>query len=469
MSLSSSSSNDDSSILPISAPFQQESEVISDKTDKDGHHYLKVLLLSNKKTRNNWIAPYKRIGDLPKQFIDDLIGLPSIDEHNHEYFTNLYLKLEKEGKSDEEILQALKEESRLKQNAYIDHVFMDDPNSSLLYGQLKITDPKENEYIEKYGRPSKNYTSPGIYGPYEFNDADKTMVYNIDKMRAFHIAGVKIPAFPEQEAEVKGVCKNGNSDSCKKALAFAGFDYNVLPSSTVDQQQTPTENVNNSCGCNNNIQEMSTNNLPPQNQVNTNPAPVSTVDQHQQQPTQNLLPDSKNSTQEAIEAARKEAQKVFDDNNKKSQNNNEDNKKEQPSQTEIELKQKIKQLEEERNEKLEMKNFFLEKMLVSSIPRESFKEEKEYAELKDSTKTLINKYGMSLEDADWLIAKVAKSVSQPVSTETDKKENKKTSTAYAGWLGNTTYNPDSITKPYSQPKPASSGNNLDDEDYPIPF
>jgi len=37
-------------VTGINSPFQ-EAEVISNKTDNDGHHYLKVLLLSNKKTR----------------------------------------------------------------------------------------------------------------------------------------------------------------------------------------------------------------------------------------------------------------------------------------------------------------------------------------------------------------------------------------------------------------------------------
>jgi hypothetical protein len=95
----------------LSAPFQ-ESEVISNKVDKDGHHYLKVLLLSNKKTRNNWITPYKRIGDLPKEVIDSFMDLPHIDEHSYPYFIELKKKLEQEGKSSDEVLKTLKEESK---------------------------------------------------------------------------------------------------------------------------------------------------------------------------------------------------------------------------------------------------------------------------------------------------------------------------------------------------------------------
>ncbi|HTH20679.1 MAG TPA: hypothetical protein VL854_00555, partial [Nitrososphaeraceae archaeon] len=127
---------------PLSAPFQ-ESEIISNKKDKDGHHYLKVLLLSNKKTRNNWVAPYEKISDLPKEVIDSFMNLPHINEHSYPFFIQLKDKLLAEGKSDDEIVKTLKEESKkLGTVDYIDHIFMDDPNSSLLYGQLKIMDPK---------------------------------------------------------------------------------------------------------------------------------------------------------------------------------------------------------------------------------------------------------------------------------------------------------------------------------------
>jgi hypothetical protein len=447
----------------LSAPFQ-ESEVISNKVDKDGHHYLKVLLLSNKKSRNNWITPYKRIGDLHKEVIDSFMYLPHIDEHSYPYFIELKKKLEQEGKSNDEILKILKEESKkLGTINYIDHVFMDDPNSSLLYGQLKIMNPKDNQYLETHERLPKNFTSPGILGD-AIESEDGTNVYDVNTVRAFHVASVDIPAFPEQEAAVKGVCKNGNSESCRKVLAVAGFDSSQYPEVPASSTATsPSENVNNTCSCNKNI-EMST--QQPQVTAGTDtqvPAvPVITTDN-----TNKLLEGSKNTTQEAIDAARAEAQKVVNENNNKKaeEKKEEESKPQQLTEAELELKKTNKLLQEEREQKLEMKNFFLEKMLISAIPKENFQKEDEYIQLKESTKGLINKYGMSLEDADWLINKVSKSV--PVLEQQPEKKTKK-EIGIASWYGST-YNSDSLTRSQSVPQPASKGNgaNLDDEDYPI--
>ncbi|HTH20857.1 MAG TPA: hypothetical protein VL854_01450, partial [Nitrososphaeraceae archaeon] len=350
----------------------------------------------------------------------------------------------------------LKEESKkLGTVDYIDHIFMDDPNSSLLYGQLKVMDPKENQYIEEHGHPSKNFTSPGVFGDAAELE-DGTNVYDLKTLRAFHLASVDIPAFPEQEAQIKGVCKNGNSESCRKVLAVAGFNSTDYPATS----SVPTENVNNTCGCNKNI-EMSTNN--PQVTANIDTANISA------QPvieSAKLIEGAKNSTQEAIEAARAEANKVIQENKKA-----EEEKKTEPQATEaeIQLKKVNKELEEERNQKLEMKNFFLEKMLISAIPKENFKKEDEFIQLKESTKGIINKYSMSLEDADWLIAKVSKSVPALESTEPENKKQK--SVGVASWNFGTTYNSDNITKPtQSVPKPASgSSSSIDEDDYPIPI
>lgn len=452
----------------LSAPFQ-ESEVITNKTDKDGHHYLKVLLLSNKKTRNNWIAPYKRIGDLSKEVIDSFIGLPHINEHSYPYFIQLKDKLERQGKSDDEILNTLKAESKKLGLDYIDHVFLDDPNSSLLYGQLKIMDKKENEFIEKNGRPSKNFTSPGVIGDATISD-DGTEVYDMNTLRAFHLASVDIPAFPEQEAAVKGVCSNGNSESCRKVLAVAGFDSTQYPTTVPQPASTePSENVNNPCSCNKNI-EMSNNQPQVTVGIDTQVPPVATVNTDN---NNKLLEGAKNTTAEAIQAAREEAQKVFKENeNKKAEaqkEKDEENNKPQLSQAEIDLKNTKKELEKEQSEKLEMKNFFLDKMISAAIPKENFQNEKEFTELTGSTKELINKYGMTLVDADWLITKISKSVPavpETVSTETKKSK----SVGVAGWtgMGNTMYNSDFITRPERKivPKPQSgSSSGIADEDY----
>jgi hypothetical protein len=326
--------------------------------------------------------------------------------------------------------------------------------------------PKDNQYLETHERLPKNFTSPGILGD-AIESEDGTNVYDVNTVRAFHIASVDIPAFPEQEAAVKGVCKNGNSESCRNVLAVAGFDssqYNT-PVSTDTTPSTPSENVNNTCSCNKNI-EMSNNQ--PQVTANIDTANISAAAPAVE--TAKLLEGSKNTTQEAIDAARAEAQKVVNENNNKKA---EENKKEaeeakpQLTEAELELKKTNKLLQEEREQKLEMKNFFLEKMLISAIPKENFQKEDEYIQLKESTKGLINKYGMSLEDADWLINKVSKSVPVLEQQPTEKKTKKEI--GIASWYGGSTYNSDSLTRSQTVPQPASksNGGNLDDEDYPI--
>jgi len=462
---------------PLSAPFQ-ESEVI-DKIDNDGHHYLKVLLLSNKKTRNNWIAPYKRIGDLPKELIDSFIGLPRISEHDYQYFDKLQAQLFNKGKSDEEILAILTEESRKKAPDYIDHVFTDDPNSSLLYGQLKVMDPVENEYISKYGKPSKNYTSPAMYGVYKVHD-DGTMVYDVNTMRPFHVAGVDVPAFPEQEAKVKGVCA-GSSDSCKKALAYAGFDSGttVTTSSSSSSTPVPTENVNNTCSCNKNIQDMSTNtqSQPAVTTVSTTAAtaaetPKTTAVEG------NLLRDSQNTTAEAIKAAREEAQRIIkeasstDPKQKQPKQEEEQNQEDEEEKSlKLELR-KYKQIaEEERKRNLDQYNFILDEVLSVHIPRAHFKKEEDFNTEKESMKSFINKYNVNLQDAKWLITKAVKGIpNQNEEQQTsNKKEGGKHGVGVAGLLS-TTYNPDYITKPEQQsiPRPAGDSNShLEDDDFPL--
>jgi len=263
-------------------------------------------------------------------------------------------------------------------------------------------------------------------------------------------------------------------------LAVAGFDSTQYPTSDVVPSSTdkPSENVNNPCSCNKNI-EMSNN---PQSQpqvtvgidANTPTVAATTITTDNK-----LLEGAKSTTAEAIQAAREEAQKVFKENeNKKAEaqkEKDEQQNKPQLSQAEIDLKETKKVLENERNEKLEMKNFFLDKMISAAIPKENFQNEKEFAELTGSTKELINKYGMTLVDADWLITKISKSIPVPaasevVSTET-KKESKSKSVGVAGWagMGNTMYNSDFITRPERKivPKPQSNGGSSDiaDEDY----
>lgn len=464
--------------VPVSAPFQ-EAEVITNKVDNDGSHYLKVLLLSNKMTRNKWIAPYDKIGNLPKELIDSYMGLPYVSEHNYEFYDKLDNILYNSGLTDEQINKALVEECRKIQTGYIDHVFMDDPNSSLLYGQLKITDPKENEYISKYGRPSLNFTSPALSGRY-IEDESGYKTYNLETIRAFHLSGVPIPAFPEHEAKVRGVCNKGNSESCKRSLAYAGLD--PISVSTVTE---PTENVNNSCGCNKNIQDMS-NQQPSQTQqpqVTTVTTAGSTDNPSNTFNTAGpLLAGSQNSTQEAIEAARKEAQKVVEENNKKTslqsapkQQNEDENEKDNNdyvSKLKAELREFKQKAEAEAQRSLDQYNFFLDEILSVHIPKGHFKKEEDFNAEKESMKAFINKYNVNLQDAKWLIIKSAKGIPNQNEEQSgnNKKEGGKHGVGVAGLLSNpTTYNSDIITRPSQQQSIPKSGDNSinDDDDFPL--
>lgn len=455
--------------VPVSAPFQ-EAEVITNKVDNDGSHYLKVLLLSNKMTGNKWIAPYDKIGNLPKELIDSFKGLPYISQHNYEFYDKLDSILYNSGLTDEQINKALTDECRKIQAGYIDHVFMDDPNSSLLYGQLKITDPKENEFIKKYGRPSLNFTSPALSGRY-MEDDNGYKTYNVETIRAFHLAGVPVPAFPQHEAKVRGVCNKGNSESCKRSLAYAGLD------STMVSTETPTENVNNSCGCNKNIQDMSSQQSQPQVTTVTTTAPSSS-DSNVINTSGPLLAGSQNSTQEAIEAARKEAQKVVEENNKKTlqapkqdeENKDEKDNSDYVSKLKAELREFKQKAEAEAQRSLDQYNFFLDEILSVHIPKGHFKKEEDFNAEKESMKSFINKYNVNLQDAKWLIIKSAKGIpNQNEEQGNGKKEGGKHGVGVAGLLSNpTTYNSDIITRPTQQSIPKSGDNSInDDDDFPL--
>lgn len=438
-----------SSSQSLSAPSFQKVEVIPNKVDEDGNHYLKVLLLSNKKTKNNWIAPYKNIGKLPKEVLDSFRNIPHISKHNHQYFDKRDEELKKQGLDREQRrLELLKEANELK-DGYIDWLFLENPNATALYGQLKVTSPEENKYIEEHGIPSHVFTSPALSGVWE-EDENGTKVYKLDTMRAWHLAGVPIPAFDEDEAMVKGICKNGNSESCRDYLMYAGVD------SVVQAPFQPSENVNNTCSCNSNIDSKMSENLQntptPQQPVNsggellkpnevkyTIEAPVS--DKPTDKPVEKII--ERNSAQEVLKSEKQIK---------------EDREKELMIQENEALKKQV----------LEQKNFFLDEMLSVHIPKSNFEKEEDYNAEKNIFKTFINKYEVSLEDAKWLITKAVNKpapVQAPVPEETTKgKKTGKENQQYAGFEGPGTawgshYQPDFLTKP-----PTKSGSFLENKD-----
>lgn len=426
-------------------PLQPVS-VIPNKVDKDGNHYLKVLLLSNKKTKNNWIAPYKNIGELPQSLIDSYKNLPFIYKHDHELYDKLDNILKSSGLNrDERHNKLLAECSKIK-GGYIDHVFNENPKDTALYGQLKIIDKEENDYIKAHGGKETRikFTSPAMSGTYEEDDTG-LKTYILDTMKAFHLARVPVPAFDEDEAMVKGICANGNSESCREALAYAGID-------------SPTENVNNSCGCNKNIQEMTNqdNSIPT---VGDKDIPLGNANEGAQKF------DNQPKVKYTIEPkVTDEPEKIVEKTLSRT-----DKPEVLKSQAEIDAenerkndKDTIKKLEKQNREQYE---YYLEEILENNIPQDNFSDEKEYAGEKDNLKAFIIKYGVSLQDAKWFIKKsVPKVVEKEVEPQKGKKGEQK---QYAGYFNNT-YNADLVVKP-----PTKSGseesNKKNDKDYPVRF
>lgn len=416
--------------MSLSAPLlqtEQQVSVIPNKVDSEGHHYLKVLLLSNKKTKNNWIAPYKRIGDLPKEVKESFLEVPGIPRHDHEYFDKLDSIYKNQGLSREERHKLLRKESQEIQGGYTDYLFDDDPNSPKLYGQYKVMDEAENAYIAKHKRPSTNvFTSPGLSGVYT-EDENGTKVYDVNTIRAFHLAFVPVPAFDEEDAMIKGICMNGDSESCREALAYAGTD-------------SPLENVNNTCGCNKSIMSANTPKVEkiadiPSDQGNIPTGDANTATVFKTQPKVEYkietpvsdAPESEKKKAETPDIMR--SQKEIDAENR-----------------EKELQATIKVLQKKAEEQ---NNFYLEELLTTHIPRENFKKDEEYDGEKTNLKNFILKYNVSLEDAKWFIRK-----SVPKTVEVEKK--KGDANQYAGYERRNTYNSDEVIKPASS-APTVSG------------
>lgn len=457
----------------LSAPSSfQKAEVIPNKIDKDGNHYLKVLLLSNKKTKNNWIAPYKNIGELPKEVLDSFRNIPHLPKHNHEYFDKRDEELKKQGLDREQRrLQLLKEANELK-DGYIDWLFLENPNATALYGQWKVTSPEENKYIEEHGTPSHIFTSPGLSGVYDIQE-DGTKVYQLDTMRAWHLAGVPIPAFDEDEAMVKGICKNGNSESCRDYLMYAGIDQAPSP---------PSENVNNTCSCNSNIDTKMSDNNP--QQVNTVPA-NNTTDGSLLKPTFSTgTTETKYTIEQPVsdKPESKPVEKIIERNSAQEVLKSEKQIKEDRERERI-----VEENEALKKQVLEQKNFFLDEMLSVHIPKSNFENEQDYNAEKNVFKTFINKYEVSLEDAKWLITKAVKTPqvqapSVPEEGNSKKKTAGKDNQQYAGYEQPSSngwgahYQVDMLTKPPTKPGAFLENNsqltkkqNNNNKEYPIIF
>ena len=196
------------------------------------NHIVKVHILSNEPNLGGHTYQYDDVKNIPDSFMNELVGLPAPKEHDVAETNALYFKLEKEGKSDCEIRKALMENRKLKAVGVVDDVYRPvkvSYNAIIpevdLYGTIEITDPVENEYIEKNGEPSHRFTSISTFGPYIVNPDG--IVYNeLVKVRPFELALVKDPAFGKHKAKVRGVCRDDKT-TCRNRLAYASVPESI--------------------------------------------------------------------------------------------------------------------------------------------------------------------------------------------------------------------------------------------------
>lgn len=427
--------------------------------EHNGKHYLKVLLLSNKVNKNKWHVPYQKISELPKSLIDSFVGAPYLNLHNHQEFDLFTLDLIKQGKSDDEIYQTIREKAKESAIGVVDHVFTEN-DGELLYGQVEVTDPKENEYIKQHGRPSLSYTSPALYGEYDVLECG-TLRMNKDKARAWHLAAVPKPAFPEEEAEIKGVCNKGNSNRCK--TVYASFDGDITTPLLTENINTKSNDINSimaeqqSKQENNNTVDYSAG-LPKMGNeasLKSNGAifpesttkgegVINTQQQKQQSPDIAPNPITKQLSQTVEDVIISKDQKLQE--------------QEEKLKNMEQLQSELKQL---RKEKDEQTDFFLTELITANVPRTNFKKDSDYEEETEGIKGFVKKYNMSIGDAKWFITKAYPK------TEVIEEGNKKgKGNQYAGVI----FNRDDLTKS-NESKPSGSGSNtkLDNEDYPILF
>jgi hypothetical protein len=232
-------------------PEQPKVEVTGHNTST-GHNFLKVLGISNTKNLNNWQIPYNDYDEIPKKLLDSFIGKPYVDSHAHVILHEYHEQLKAEGKSNEEINKLMHEKSMdLKIGTIVDRFDPKPDDRVNVFYMVEIEDPKENEYINKNKRPTKEYSSPGVNGTldrYENGDG----VYHLDDVLGFHITAAENPAYGKFLAKVRGVCHKGMASECKRELGFASIiapnpyateniNTNVIINSSMSEQQSKTE------------------------------------------------------------------------------------------------------------------------------------------------------------------------------------------------------------------------------------
>lgn len=410
-----------SSQIQIFEHPQEQSKVVGKIAN---NHIIKVHILSNEPNLGGHTYQYDDVKNIPDSFLNELVGLPAPKEHSVAETNALYFKLEKEGKTDCEIRQALVENRKLKAVGVVDDVYRPvkiSYNAIIpevdLYGTIEITDPVENEYIEKNGEPSHRFTSISTFGPYTVNP--NGIVYNeLVKVRPFELALVKDPAFGKHKAFVRGVCRDDKT-TCRNRLAYASVPENINTDSNVinnmsNKVEVPTATVE---------------------------APVATV---KDTTVQEIVEDKKlnlpNLTEtDTIKTEKKEipAEVV----------KTEEPVKESAPQTpgnNREIDELRAQLEKQAKEIEERKRTYRSDLLSFTLDPGAFKSEEELNTEKQNVMSIFEKYNFTDDHAKWL---VTKAFPKPSSAS----EGKKSGTVYNSALYSPSNHVKSVTATDSAP------------------
>jgi hypothetical protein len=422
-------------------PHQQEQSKVVGKIANN--HIVKVHILSNEPNLGGHTYQYDDVKNIPESFLNELVGLPAPQEHDVPATNELYFKLEKEGKTDCEIRQALIESRKLKSVGIVDDVYRPvkiSYNAVIpevdLYGTIEITDPVENEYIEKNGAPSHKYTSISTFGPYVVKPDG--IIYNeLVRVRPFELALVKDPAFGKHKAFVRGVCKDEKS-VCRNRLAYAS----VLPEGIVTEKM---ESINTDSNVINNMSKQTAEvpTVPEKTPENTVPATVKEIveDKTLNTPEDKKVPATVVKEKDVVAPQQKEEQNPAPKNESSSGNK--------------ELDELRAQLEQTRKEVEERKRTYRNDLLSFTLDPKTFKSEEEYESEKNNVMSIFEKYNFSDDHAKWLVTKAFPRMQQ---TSAPNSEGNKKPAVY----NSISYSPSEHIKSVSQSTdsaPVSNSNN----------
>lgn len=375
---------------------QEQSKVVGKIGETN--HIIKVHILSNTRNLAGHTYKYDDVKSIPDSFLNELVGLPTPKEHNHRELTPLYVKLEKEGKTDCEIRQAMIEHSKLKSVGIVDDVYRPAKisyNTIIpevdLYGTIEVTDPMENQYIEQHGEPSHRFTSISTFGPYVVDESNGVVYNDLGKVRPFELALVKDPAFGKNKAMVRGVCRDDKT-ICRNRLAYASVIENI---------NTDSNDINN----------MSNKQAVEVPEVKTD-TPVATV-----KDTAPIVEETKAPLPEVPEDKKVPAAVVKEEVITK-----EPVKEQSAPQTtgNKEIDELRAQLEKQAKEIEERKRTYRSDLLAFTLDPKAFKSEEELESEKQNVMSIFEKYNFSDDHAKWLVTKAFPRTQSAPNTENKK-------------------------------------------------